>query len=89
MPAPFSWMSSWDKKPVIDRPIRVIGIDLGTTNSTVTEIVWSPNSSEAPVTNLIEILQETTDGEFVFDLVPSVVAIHEDKIFVGTTYITG
>jgi molecular chaperone DnaK (HSP70) len=84
MTAPFSWMSSWDKKPVIDRPIRVIGIDLGTTNSTVTEIVWSPNSSEPPVTNLIQILQETIDGEIVFDLVPSVVAIHDDKIFVGT-----
>lgn len=84
MPAPFSWMSSWDKKPVIDRPIRVIGIDLGTTNSTVTEIVWSPNSGEPPVTNLIQILQETTNGEFVFDLVPSVVAIHDEKIFVGT-----
>lgn len=84
MPVPFSWMSSWDKKPVIDRPIRVIGIDLGTTNSTVTEIVWSPNSGEPPVTNLIQILQETTNGEIVFDLVPSVVAIHEDKIFVGT-----
>lgn len=84
MTAPFSWMTSWDKKPVIDRPIRVIGIDLGTTNSTVTEIVWSPNSAEPPVTNLIEIPQETADGQFVFDLVPSVVAIHDDKIFVGT-----
>jgi molecular chaperone DnaK len=84
MSVPFSWMSSWDKKPIIDRPIRVIGIDLGTTNSTVTEIVWSPNSGEPPVTNLIQIPQETTNGEFVFDLVPSVVAIHDDKIFVGT-----
>jgi molecular chaperone DnaK (HSP70) len=84
MTAPFSWMSAWDKKPVIDRPIRVIGIDLGTTNSTVTEIVWSPNSSEPPVTNLIQIPQETTNGQIVFDLVPSVVAIHDDKMFVGT-----
>jgi molecular chaperone DnaK (HSP70) len=84
MTAPFSWMSAWDKKPVIDRPIRVIGIDLGTTNSTVTEIVWSPNSSEPPVTNLIQIPQETTNGQIVFDLVPSVVASHDDKIFVGT-----
>ena len=84
MSVPFSWMSSWDKKPIVDRPIRVIGIDLGTTNSTVTEIVWSPNSGEPPVANLIQIPQETTNGEFVFDLVPSVVAIHEDKTFIGT-----
>lgn len=84
MTAPFSWMNAWDKKPIVDRPIRVIGIDLGTTNSTVTEIVWSPNSSEPPVTNLIQIPQETTNGQIVFDLVPSVVASHDDKIFVGT-----
>ena len=84
MAVPFSWMNAWDKKPIIDRPIRVIGIDLGTTNSTVTEIVWSPNSGEPPVANLIQIPQETINGEFVFDLVPSVVAIYDDKTYVGT-----
>ncbi|SHJ85033.1 hypothetical protein [Desulfofundulus thermosubterraneus] len=31
------------------RPVRVLGIDLGITNSAVAEIIWDPKSDE-PVT---------------------------------------
>ena len=30
------------------RPIRVLGIDLGTTNSTVSEIRWDPSMQTVP-----------------------------------------
>jgi hypothetical protein len=50
----------------------VLGIDLGTTNSTVAEIRWSPEAPEviAPATCL-EIAQPTLSGDFTSVLVPS------------------
>jgi molecular chaperone DnaK len=35
---------------VLPQPVRVLGIDLGTTNSTVAEIVWRADQSE-PITS--------------------------------------
>ena len=84
MSAPFDWLSGWDKEPLTDKPVRVIGIDLGTTNSTVTDIVWSPASGEQPVATLIDIPQATAEGLLTFDLVPSVVALTDQGEMVGT-----
>lgn len=42
--------------------IRVLGIDLGTTNSTVAEVVWE--SGKAPVCNVLELTQPTEAGEY-------------------------
>ena len=63
---------------------RVLGIDLGTTNSTVAEIRWSPESPEeiAPATCL-EIAQPTLSGDFTSVLVPSVVSQLADRQLVG------
>jgi molecular chaperone DnaK (HSP70) len=60
--------------------VRVLGIDLGTTNSTVTEAVTGP-AGRALAT--LEIAQETPEGEYVHVLVPSVVALHRGKTWVG------
>ncbi len=60
--------------------MRVLGIDLGTTNSTVTEAVVGPGGRT--ITTL-EVKQETPEGEYVHVLVPSVVAIHRGKTWVG------
>lgn len=79
----FEWLPGWDEPLLESRPYRVIGIDLGTTNSTVTEIVWDPESDQAPVASLIDIPQLTTTGEIVRDLVPSVVALRNGQEFIG------
>jgi molecular chaperone DnaK len=64
-------------------PVRVIGIDLGTTNSTVAEVVWSLESNAAPVARCLEVEQQTSTGPYIHVLVPSVVAIHDHNIVVG------
>jgi len=60
--------------------VRVLGIDLGTTNSTVTEAVAGPGGRTLTT---LEVKQETPEGEYVHVLVPSVVAIHRGKTWVG------
>lgn len=78
------WLSHWGKKPTTDKPIRVVGIDLGTTNSTVSEIVWTPADSEPPIVTLMEIPQPTLGGgEFTDALVSSVVALVDGQELVG------
>jgi hypothetical protein len=45
-----------------DHPIRVVGIDLGTTNCTVAELVWEPGMGDLPNVRCIPIDQDTTQG---------------------------
>jgi molecular chaperone DnaK (HSP70) len=62
--------------------IRVLGIDLGTTNSTVSEVVWEPGN--APVCNLLELVQPTQAGEYTSPLVSSVlVELPNNEIWIG------
>lgn len=63
--------------------IRVLGIDLGTTNSSIAEIKYTPKSKDAIVARCIEVPQDTLEGKYTHVLVPSIVAIHGGKIFVG------
>ena len=63
-------------------PVRVLGIDLGTTNSTVAEILWQPSQQEVSV-RCLEVEQETLFGTYTHLLVPSAVAIHDGKVVVG------
>ena len=61
---------------------RVLGIDLGTTNSTVSEVVWEPGN--APVCNVLELVQPTQAGEYTSPLVPSVlVELPDNELWVG------
>jgi molecular chaperone DnaK (HSP70) len=85
MSVPFEWLKNWGKTPINNKPMRVLGIDLGTTNSVVTDIQWDPSSGEAPVISVLDIPQETVDGGSVLqDLVPSVVAkLPNGKAIVG------
>jgi molecular chaperone DnaK (HSP70) len=66
-----------------DRPIRVVGIDLGTTNSTVAELLWEPGMKNAPDLRCIPIDQTTTQGRYTHVLVPSIVALYDDRTWVG------
>lgn len=79
----FGWLPGWSEAIPAQRPLRVIGIDLGTTNSTVTEIVWDPTTDGAPIVEVLDIPQLTELGEIVRDLVPSVVALSDGVEYVG------
>src|SRR5687768_16398732 len=64
------------------QPVRVLGIDLGTTNSTVAEILWQPSQPDI-IARCLEVEQETLFGNYTHLLVPSAVAIHDGKVVVG------
>ena len=67
-----------------DRTLRVVGIDPGTTNSAVSEIVWNPASGEPPSIRTLEIEQPTREGSYTSPLIPSVVALLPDgTVWVG------
>lgn len=69
-------------KSKLTKEICVLGIDLGTTNSTAAEVNWAPGST--PACKILEIDQPTREGLFTSPLVPSVVAIPPGKeLWVG------
>jgi len=61
----------------------VIGIDLGTTNSTIAEIFWQPGDASAPRVRCLEVEQPSRQGPYTGTLVPSVVAVHGGAVVVG------
>lgn len=65
------------------RPVRVLGIDLGTTNSTVSECVWDADAAPLVHVKCLEVVQPTLEGEYTHLLLPSVAAIHGGQVFVG------
>lgn len=67
----------------LDQPVRAIGIDLGTTNSTVAEIIFDPDSPIFPEVRCLPVEQQTDGRSWWSPLVPSVVALHEGKKLVG------
>ncbi len=56
----------------------MLGIDLGTTNSTVAEVVWLPSEAEPGPVRCLTVEQPTSAGRYMHVLVPSVVAIREN-----------
>jgi len=64
-------------------PVRVVGIDLGTTNSAVAEVVMDPGATEAPEVRCLDIVQETRQGPYTHTTVPSVLALHDGRVLVG------
>ena len=63
---------------------RVLGIDLGTTNSSVAELRWSPtNPDEITMAECLEVAQPTLSGEFTSVLLPSVVSHFSDRQLIG------
>jgi hypothetical protein len=66
-----------------DRPVRVLGIDLETTNSTVAEIIWDPTQPTLAQPRCLPVHQETFTGPVVDTLAPSMVAIHPGQVVVG------
>ena len=66
------------------KAFRVLGIDLGTTNSAVAELRWSPDRpEEIALAECLEIAQPTLSGDFTSVLVPSVVSHLSDRQLIG------
>ena len=63
--------------------VSVLGIDLGTTNSTAARIEWSQADGRPPLAECLELEQNTLDGPYISTLVPSVVAIHQGIEYIG------
>ncbi len=68
---------------ILEQPVRAIGIDLGTTNSTIAEIIYDPASPLLPEIRCLAVEQETDGRSWWSPLVPSVVAIHDGRELVG------
>ncbi len=64
-----------------EAPLRVVGIDLGTTNSTIAEVRWELGGSVR--LRCVDVEQPTLEGTYTHVLFPSVVAIHGDRVWVG------
>ena len=64
-----------------ERPIRVFGIDLGTTNSSIAEIAWDPSRGGRPTVGCLDIPQGA-NGD-TGPLVPSIVSREGDTAVVG------
>lgn len=69
--------------PASTRPVRSIGIDLGTTNSAIAEILVTAESTGPPVARCLEVKQVTSMGPQYHTLVPSVLAIQGGDVHVG------
>ncbi len=66
-----------------DRIVRTIGIDLGTTNSTVAEAVFDPKNKGVVKVRCLEIDQITELGMDTDLVVPSVVTLTGGKTWIG------
>ena len=65
-----------------DRPVRVFGIDLGTTNSSIAEIRWDPRQGGRPAIRCLDIPQGDR-GDCTGPLVPSIVSTAGTPALVG------
>ncbi len=66
------------------KAFRVLGIDLGTTNSTVAQLRWSPDRpDETGPAECVEVVQPTLSGDHTSVLVPSVVSRLGDRELIG------
>ena len=52
-----------DRSDATAKPVRVVGIDLGTTNSTIAEARWAAGGA-APKVRCVEVEQATLEGTY-------------------------
>ena len=76
---------SANQSKVSDLPqsLRVLGIDLGTTNSTITEVIWELEKTKKLAAKCLEVEQETLSGLYTHVLIPSFVAIYNGQEWIG------
>ncbi len=71
------------------QPLRVVGIDLGTTNPTIAEIQWVPGDACAPQVRCLEVEHPSRQGPYSGTLVPSVVALQGGEVILGANAVAG
>lgn len=79
---PLPYGASLDQTRLPSKPLRAVGIDLGTTNCTVAEIVYDPARS-GPVKAVCRPVRQTGIGARGEVMVPSLVALHSGKVHIG------
>lgn len=62
--------------------LMAAGIDLGTTNSTVTVSQWCEEMKDI-VSECLSIEQKTLEGSYNSKMVPSILALYKDRVFIG------
>ncbi|HZK44241.1 MAG TPA: Hsp70 family protein [Syntrophomonadaceae bacterium] len=72
-----------DVKKLGKSNIRVMGIDLGTTNSVIAQINWDLAELDNLSAQCLEIDQFTYAGNYTSVLVPSMLALHNGKEIIG------
>lgn len=63
--------------------VRVLGIDLGTTNSTIAEIIYNPTAKDNVHIRCLAVEQPAGSRSHWHPLVPSVVALHDGREIIG------
>jgi len=79
---PLPYGASLDQTRLPTKPLRAVGIDLGTTNCTVAEIVYDPARS-GPIKAVCRPIRQTGIGARGEVMVPSLVALHAGKVHIG------
>ena len=80
----FSVFHAWRRNTSMPaEPARFIGIDLGTTNSAIAEIIWDPDKPFPVTACCLEIKQDTLEGAIYDITVPSMVALFKNKVYIG------
>jgi len=65
------------------KKLRTIGIDLGTTNCSVAEVIWEEGCVGQPEAKCLEVGQPTESGPYTHVLIPSYVALSGGREWVG------
>lgn len=82
--APFRFLEPEShRSPRPSTPVRVLGIDLGTTNSTIAEVGWHPAVPDNVVARCLAVEQDGVGGSTSSVIVPSVVAVFDGQPLVG------
>lgn len=66
----------------IKEPLRFFGIDLGTTNSAIAEIIYKPGDDEIKA-ECLPLIQKTESGKISLKMIPSVLAIKGEEVYIG------
>lgn len=75
--------SEYPETPLVNQSVRVLGIDLGTTNSTVAEIIFNPETPDDAQCICLPLEQKTTNRSHWNPIVPSCVALHDGREWIG------
>lgn len=80
---PLLHLGDCESRLSVDQPVRVLGIDLGTTNSTVAEILFDPHEPENLSCRCLPLEQPTSERSYWNPIVPSCLALLDGREWIG------